>query len=414
MGHLYRMLLVCLLIFTFWGERQLLCQPICVTDSLAMANLSKAPALQVNHKRFLASLEKFSIQEVSQRQDAIFYIPVVFHVVHHESVENIPDEQVLSQLQRLNEDFSGQNEDRSLLPDHFKSLAGNSRINFCLANKDPYGAPSSGIVRTPTDVDLIGLRQTNGRRNIFYKDLGGADSWDTEKYLNIYIADLGEIGGYAAIPFTAAHPEEDAVVLNYRFTGTNDDHAFSMGRVGTHEVGHFLGLYHPWGLQEGCQEDDGVLDTPRQFGPYFGCPEGTPASCGSRDLTVNFMNFVNDECMYLFTKGQSNRMHATLILARKNLFSNTPCGEEPIGMSDSRATVFPNPVHGGFIIVRFTDEIDFMKQISLYDGLGRLVLEHHPERGDWAQLYVQDLPGGTYLMVVQTQSNRYTIKVLKL
>jgi len=414
MAKLCRIMIIHFASWVIGGALPAMGQMKCMTDSLILESLSQNDLRRSEFENFLAHVNELNGIQTEARQGAIFHVPVVFHIVYNRSEENIPDSRVLEQLLRLNEDFAGENPDRSLLPEQFKHLAGNSRIQFCLATADPTGAISPGITRTSTDLDLIGLRQTGGRRNVFYTDLGGKNSWDSKKYLNIYIADLGTIGGFAAMPFTATFPEEDAVVLNFRYVGANDDGNFSLGRICTHEVGHFLGLFHPWGLEEGCEMDDRVQDTPRQFGPYFDCPNDPQFSCGSPDLYMNFMGFVNDACMHLFTKGQINRMQATLIAARPELFSNSPCGEDPIDMSGARISIFPNPIQSGSLVIQNPDIQNPISSIQLFEVGGRLVLDQKTNRADWAQIQVDHISAGVYFLILHTQNGRQVQRLVKL
>ncbi|MEO0896231.1 MAG: GEVED domain-containing protein [Bacteroidota bacterium] len=230
-------------------------------------------------------------------------VPVVVHVVYNTPQENISDAQILRQMDVLNEDFRRTNSDTtSRWPQ-----ADDMEIEFCLASIDPDGLATTGITRTFTTVTSF-----SGGSNINFDAQGGKTAWPTSEYLNIWVCDLdGGVLGYA-IPFGPA--SRDGVVVGYTNFGSGGtaQAPFNLGRTLTHEVGHWLNLAHMWGSGNGgCGQDDNVGDTPTSTAPYFGCP-GVSTSCGSEDMTENYMDYVNDACMHLFTTGQKDRMRAVL------------------------------------------------------------------------------------------------------
>nr|WP_276611057.1 M43 family zinc metalloprotease [Kineococcus siccus] len=96
-----------------------------------------------------------------------------------------------------------------------------------------------------------------------------------------------------------------------------------MGRTATHEVGHYLDLFHLWGeLQASCEDTDEVDDTPNQRGPHRGRPEFPQVSCDNGpagDLFMDYMDYVDDAAMVMFTAGQVTRMRAALAGVRAPL-----------------------------------------------------------------------------------------------
>lgn len=250
-------------------------------------------------------------------------VPVVFHVLHNTPSENISEAQILSQLDILNEDFRRLNEDQ----DDTWPQAADTQIEFCLAVRDPDGNPTEGIVRTATGVTMFGPNDA-----MKYSSQGGSDAWPASDYLNFWICDLGPgLLGYAQFPGGA--PESDGVVCNYRALGNvgTATFPFNLGRTATHEVGHYLGLYHTWG-DGGCEVDDLVSDTPNDDGPNYGCDVGSPSCLSGTDAMVqNFMDYSDDACMNLFTAGQATRMNALFAPdgARFSLSSSLGC--TPVG-----------------------------------------------------------------------------------
>lgn len=238
-------------------------------------------------------------------QKSTITIPVVFHVLYNNSAENISDARVMSQLQVLQEDYNLQNSDHTNTPAEFANLVANVGINFVLADTDPQGNPHSGITRTYTNKSSFGTDD-----QMKYTSSGGHDAWPADQYLNFWVCDLGtSLLGYAQFP--GGDAETDGVVCHYKYTGTGAEGAvapFDLGRTATHEVGHWLNLRHIWG--DAACGDDMVDDTPSQLTSSSGCPSHPQNSCFSNDMFMNYMDYVNDACMYMFSEGQKQRMMA--------------------------------------------------------------------------------------------------------
>ena len=150
---------------------------------------------------------------------------------------------------------------------------------------------------------------------------GGAKAWDAERYLNIWVCRLG--GGDSWAPAKCRESKEwDGVVISYTAFGTIGTAAtpFNKGRTTTHGIATYLNLRNLW--SEDCKDSDLVPDTPLQKAPNFGRPKFPHISCKNGphgDMFMNFMDQVDDEAMYMFTKGQVQRMHDTLVGPRRQL-----------------------------------------------------------------------------------------------
>jgi hypothetical protein len=252
-----------------------------------------------------------------------YKITVVVHVVHNPDspAEKISVAQVNSQIASLNRDYRGTNSDTSKAPTVFSGLVADPMIQFVLADKDPDGADTNGITYTETDQTSFSDRDNP----VKFKSSGGVASWDTKTYLNIWVCTLADsLLGYAQFPGGPAKTD-GVVILNTAFgsTGSATD-PFNLGRSATHEIGHFLNLHHIWGDLPNCNGDDLVDDTPGCEKPNFGKPTWPHISCNNGpngDMFMNYMDYVDDDSMFMFTPGQVARMHATLDGPRKSLVS---------------------------------------------------------------------------------------------
>jgi len=270
-----------------------------------MDNMMKSNPNLRYRLRAVEDQTKENVKSSVARVQGEIVIPVVVHVVYLNQEQNISDAQIKSQIKSLNDDFQRKNADRDQTPAIFQSVAANTGIRFQLADRDPQGNPTSGITRKKTYKASF---YTNDN-DVKYAAMGGVDPWPTDEYLNIWVCNLGlGILGYSQFPGGPA--ETDGVVIGYKFFGTigNLKAPFNLGRTTTHEVGHWLNLRHIWG-DGPCGTDDHVHDTPAADAPNQGCSFGH-SSCGSVNMTQNFMDYTDDVCMNLFTQGQANRMRA--------------------------------------------------------------------------------------------------------
>jgi hypothetical protein len=245
-------------------------------------------------------------------------IPVVVHVVHREKQENISDAQVKSQIRVLNKDYRAKNGDKSKVPAVWKSLVTDAKIEFQLATKDPAGNPTTGITRTATTVAAFKPDDT-----VKSKKTGGVDPWPTDRYLNLWVCRLEDpLLGYAQFPGGPA--KTDGVVILHTAFGTSGTATapFNKGRTATHEVGHFLNLRHIWGDRNDCSGNDFVADTPPARESNAGKPGFPHVTCSNGpngDMFMNYMDYVDDDAMFMFTHAQVARMNAALAGPRKKL-----------------------------------------------------------------------------------------------
>ncbi|MBE2207553.1 MAG: T9SS type A sorting domain-containing protein [Saprospiraceae bacterium] len=329
--------LLLLTLTAVWGQRN------CGTMDVLTEQLQQNPALQQQ----MQSIEQHNDHYHNHLHEqvgfrAVVTIPVVFHIIHNGdavgSNENISDALILAQLQQLNDDFRKLNTDAGLVPALFQGLHADTEIQFCLAQRKPDGTATNGINR----VQYSQATWTTSQVNSTVKP---ATIWNRDQYLNVWSVAFGGsssgILGYAQFPGGAA--STDGVVVAYYSVGslamTNPGSStFGKGRTLTHEVGHWLNLRHIWG--DATCGNDLVADTPVHNTSNGGCPTyphlstctGTPV-----EMTMNYMDYTNDACMYMFTAGQKTRMQAVLATGGARFSLNSSLGCVPPGETNCTA-----------------------------------------------------------------------------
>ncbi len=249
----------------------------------------------------------------------IVTIPIVFHIVYNTPQEYITDAQVYSQMVVLNEDFIRSAADTVNTPVPFKPLAGNPQIQFCLAQRDPQGNPTTGIERRQTTVASWGFNDA-----VKFYSQGGMDIWDPTRYFNVWVCNTGGTcwGEFPTGTVTNTH----GAVMHFNLFGSQFTQYgtfpyisayYDRGEIMCHEVGHCFNLRHIWGDDNSnCLGSDTCADTPDQAGPSAFCPSWpqfdacTPSGAGI--MFQNFMDYSDDDCYNLFTIGQVARINAVL------------------------------------------------------------------------------------------------------
>lgn len=308
MKHLFPSLRAALLLLAAVLTLQLSAQRNCGSMDYLQQQIQADP----DRGQFLQAIDQHAHDWAAAHGDeerAVVVIPVVFHVVWRTTAENLSDAQIQAQLNQLNADFARLNSDASQTPSIFTGVAANTEIQFCLAQRDPSGNPTTGIVRRQTTVTSFSSNDA-----VKYTANGGSNAWPRDSYLNIWTANLsGGLLGYAQFPGGAA--ATDGVVVLFSSVGSiaspGSASPFNLGRTLTHEVGHWLNLRHIWG--DATCGNDQVSDTPVHNAANSGCPAyphystctGTPV-----EMSMNYMDYSNDGCMNIFTLGQKTRMQA--------------------------------------------------------------------------------------------------------
>jgi hypothetical protein len=350
----------------------------------------------------------------------VITIPVVIHVLYNNSTQNISDAQVISQIVSLNKDFRRQNADTINTPAVFKSVAADTRIQFCLAKVDPKGKYTTGIIhKYTTDAQFLADDAMK------FSSQGGDDAWDASKYLNIWVCNLfGRTLGYGVLPGSPA--ERDGVVFQYDVFGTigNLTAPFTKGRTATHEIGHWLGLKHLWG-DTSCG-DDGIADTPPQEGSNSGCPSFPHrSSCSINsygDMFMDYMDFTNDACMNMFTQGQKAEMRSLFAQGglRNSFLNSIACDSTnaegaplPKDTSNLKITLYPNPFNSVINIASNHDNEVVGHILKLYDVSGKLYLTQIIQSQNTI-LNTSNLTPGMYILKIEGESGPHVYKLMKI
>jgi hypothetical protein len=284
----------------FAQQNETLTEKRCHSHEILQEKMAADPAFAQR----IEEIERFTQKAIANRtlSNGIMTIPVVFNVIYRTSTENISDAQIQSQIDVLNEDFGATNSDYNTACPYDNVKSGNTGIRFVL----------DGINRKYSNTKSW---RTNDAMK--FSSSGGIDATSPTTKLNIWTVNKMTSGGrtilgYAQFPGGSA--STDGVVLGYNYTGRTGTVSapYNLGRTATHEVGHWLNLRHIWG--DATCGSDLVSDTPTHNASNSGCPSSTHRStCTGTPLEMhmNYMDYTNDACMYMFSIGQKSRMQAT-------------------------------------------------------------------------------------------------------
>ena len=280
----------------------------CGTMAAHMMLLERFPSFRTNQMRLEGEISRRRESALDLKKAKIVAIKTVVNVVYNTDEQNISSKQINSQIAAMNKDFRATNPDKTQTPDPFKGLVTDARMTFKLVK----------VTRTRTA--KVSFAHDDGvKRGVG----GGIAPFEPKTHLNIWVCPLsGGLLGYAQFP--AGPVATDGVVINYKAFGTmgTANAPFNKGRTATHEVGHYLNLRHIWGDTPDCSGSDMVADTPNSAGPNFGTPKYPVVTCNNGpngDMFMNYMDYVDDAAMVMFTTQQVLRMRTTLETARSGL-----------------------------------------------------------------------------------------------
>eukprot|EP01012_Entosiphon_sulcatum_P014165 TRINITY_DN19253_c0_g1_i1.p1 TRINITY_DN19253_c0_g1~~TRINITY_DN19253_c0_g1_i1.p1 ORF type:complete len:447 (-),score=48.51 TRINITY_DN19253_c0_g1_i1:161-1501(-) len=379
----------------------------CAHDELIHAAINSSPAKKAAYEQYERELND-RVQAFEQQQNANsaskttaskYVIPVVFHVMLTQAqLDAIGGtsgmySRIQTQMSVLNTDYNALNTET--IPGAFAPLKGNPDITFGLAHTAPNGKGTIGYELVIKPASFTGFDVGDGAAKKTAN--GGLDPWDNKKYLNIWIfnitgASSGKVLGYAYNPALASAMGDAnlmGVCVDYQAYGRRTSSlqnfyaSADRGRTMVHELGHYFTLNHIWGNTPvgsgSCSDDDGVSDTPAQSDAnQTTCPTFPKANCtGSTpgEMFMNYMDYVNDACMSMFSKGQVTRMQADLTGSggSATLPNNTNLLSWPTGIAatemQENLNIVPNPSNGAFTITYQ----DYIKSITIVNMMGQPV-----------------------------------------
>jgi hypothetical protein len=380
-------------------------------------------------------------KSLSQNQE-ILQIPVVVHILYENNDENISDDVINSQIDVLNEDFGRTNADTVETRAMFDSIAGIAKFKFHLATVDPDGNSTKGITRTSTTVNSFMTQEEmySGQmlESMKKPSSGGVAPWPVEDYLNIWVCDIsidGQIGilGYASPPnnlpnwqgMPTLDPDYDGVVIHYGVFGRNaapdvggGQIVHFLGRVTTHEVGHYFGLRHIWGDSDNCIDDDGIDDTPRATQDGQNQCNHSSNTCVESpynfpDMIENYMDYSAPSCQNMFTKGQVDFMYSVIVNNRSELPDSTTSGifNSYINNNKEKIFAYPNPAQD-WLTIDF-NLINEVQSIQLFDVFGKLVWQEDLNvKQSHIQINLSTFSKGLYFAKVNALKSNTTLKIV--
>jgi len=388
-----------------------------------------------------------------QKTTAVKEIPIVFHIVLNQSQINQLGgtsgiaERIQSQLDVLNKDFNAGNTDSGTIPAAFKPLYGNMGIKFSLAHKAPNGSYSPGYEIVTTTKSGFDIQSGTAGSTYYCSDAkftsaGGADAWDTKKYINVWILSITPMGvggvgtppPYPAYGGTSMFPwNEQGIAISYMAFGkrTNGSQFFPLqaaiaGRTLVHEMGHFFNLFHPFGMStmdnKTCTDDDGVNDTPLESGPTQSICPSFPLldTCSKTFPGVMFMNHMDysaDTCRTMFTKEQAARANVELAGGGyRDQLGNDPgliywwsSSVANIAINNE-VSVYPNPATDACTI-NCNDAV--AKRIDIINNLGQVVHTIVPAANETIiHADLSNLAKGVYVIKCSFANTTATTKLL--
>ena len=409
----------------------------CFTSELIQKELE----INKDYQNQISQVHKDNKKWLSEnnRSKETITIPIVVHVIYRQSHSNlgigtnISNAQIEDQIRILNEDFSKTNNEFPNPPRNtFVNYADNPNIKFCLATTDPDGNATNGITRTMSTKNSFNY---NTESNDMKRDnTGGKDGWNPSKYLNIWVCDIASSGnsivlGYAYLPgLQSWNAWKDGLVVDFQHFGTiGSASSSSDGRTPTHEIGHYLGLYHTFceASGGGCCDNDNtwgsnVYDTPATDDVYFGSVNANTNNNTCNDLLYgfnsdlldmdeNFMAYSNHT--WMFTYDQVSEMTGTLNGYRaslKNSNVSVNCtGTVSNENIDNNFKIYPNPAKDIISI-----ETNFSSySLKVTDILGNTLLSKSNLSFN-NNFDVSTLKNGTYLVELISAGDRRINKII--
>jgi hypothetical protein len=381
----------------------------------------KTDPLYKNQRSVFEQKIKAIVENTNARKSNIkelIRIPVVVHVIHNNTTgtiggrtnSNITLEQINSQIEVLNEDYRRKT---GTLGFNTSTVGADLEIEFYLAQTDPDGNPSTGVIRKMTAKSIYDPTSDADQRA-----LSALSYWPSTCYLNMWVTTLSNnYLGYAQFPaapnFDGLDPTGDEAIdglfIDYRYFGRNASPIvtkfYKQGRTATHEIGHWLGLIHTWG-DEDCGTDY-CADTPatQSANLTFVCTDKFSSCNGTRtrNMVENYMDYTIDSCMNIFTKDQSARVRAVFEASpsRKKLLE---CITQLPVAAQLSLEINGNPVLAniqGAVLLPAKQTV----QLYLYDKQGHLLeAQEFIDKNSFYFTFANTYPPATQLILVATSN----------
>ncbi len=360
--------------------------------------------------------------------NALIRIPVAVHYptagTVTEAIKTCLRRLAQKQIDILNADYNAVNTDISIWNNNdsafFPGISnGNLNVQFVIATEN-HPAESGlldGELAVTFGTDFIGsgvLNCTNGCN----EDITWAG------YMNIVVTNIS--GGVLGFSPLGGQPQfgRTVVIDNNSFgaslspsptTCSNfvPTSPFNKGRTLTHELGHFLNLNHTFQSCDGANcatSGDRVCDTPSANTAAYDCPAlGTVSGCVDTQLTMNYMDYTDDACMYMFTAGQATRMLAWYNLIKTQLSTTALANETFL---ENQFSLYPNPNKGSFTIE--FKELANSFSVEVFDITGKTIYENNYEQSsNLIQLINLDNPtSGVYFINIKSDKGLVTKKLV--
>jgi len=372
--------------------------------------------------------------------EAVITLPVVVHIIHNGdavgSNENISDDQVLSQITVLNQDYRRLTGSRGYNENEVGADVG---IEFCLAQVDPDGNPTTGI-------DRQRLSAASWSTSTIEATLKPQTIWDPTKYFNIWVCnfggDLADVLGYSTFPQnstlagltdSSSTDTTDGVIIGYKYFGSKEIYAngtydtsgqYIYGRTATHEIGHYLGLRHVDGDNTSCvvnatdSRKDYCPDTPAINELHYTCvSEDSCPDADGTDMIENYMDYTPDSCMNIFTVDQKDRIVTVLQNAdrRKTLLTSTVCQATTAGTQQFKAlngvNLYPNPAQTVINIAIASG--DLPDNYTVLNSLGQVVAKAKVTSTANLSINTSAYSNGIYFIKIDKGSETKTLKFIK-
>lgn len=368
---------------------------------------------QEHQTRFRAALAQ-NLNDSNSNRQATLIIPVAVHYPSGLEADRACLEALAqNQVDILNKDYTATNSDANLWSAASSFYPGTNHgvadIEFRIATKNH-----------PPNLDPE-LLEGNPAVTIGYNFGNGGDqdpSWSG--YMNFVVKDIASgLLGYS--PLGGSISGGHTVVMSIGAFGSGAGCSassivprapFNLGRTVTHELGHFFNLDHTF--SGACFSDDGLSDTPNISNPNYGCPaNGSVAGCvsGEKALTMNFMDYVNDACMFMFTENQITVAETYLGIIEADFKTNVLSVQSEIFEAFS---ISPNPNNNGSFNVKFRAASNEDVMITVFDIRGRKIYSNTFEtnRNFNQTINLDSAQSGVYLMTVLNGRDQVTKRVI--